>query len=127
MLATTIAGLLLSACQPDAVDVADRPVANNPQSHFCVSLVGNRYRSLGRHEVGRGPDGPAMGHWQIEFTTDQFRWRYSDVVESGGFQCSNNRLLLEPAVSQTRNGIVLMQGNRLSIDDIDYEKLDHVN
>jgi hypothetical protein len=45
-------------------------------------LDGKTFRSVEKLEAGRGG---AKMHWQLSFQRGKFRWRYSDVSESGTY------------------------------------------
>lgn len=72
-----------------------------PDSDGCNLISNSSFRSINQYEVGRGPNGPAMGYWDVHFqkgTTlsdygkPTFQWSYSDVGETGTYTCRNNVL-----------------------------------
>ena len=59
----------------------------------CTDLGGSAWGSVDELECGLGPDGVALCHWRLSFTTDgAFTWRYSDVGEGGRWACAGEAL-----------------------------------
>lgn len=56
-------------------------------------LANKRFESVEEKEIGLGPDGVAMGHWVIYFSTSTFEWTYSDVAESGTYVLDGKRVI----------------------------------
>jgi hypothetical protein len=62
------------------------PLGEPPQS--CAAIEGRIYESVDEHEVGLGPDGPAMGRWSVIFKNDgNYEWNHSDIQEGGRYFC----------------------------------------
>jgi hypothetical protein len=73
----------------------------------CTEVEGMTFLSIDSLDVGLGPHGPVMGHRSVEFKDGKFRWIHSDVVESGTFICSGNRITGEYFREQ---GVLVWQG-----------------
>ena len=67
----------------------------------CNLISNSSFQSINQYEAGLGPNGPAMGYWDIQFqkgTTlsnygePTFQWGHSDVSESGTYTCKENVL-----------------------------------
>lgn len=58
----------------------------------CSMFTDSIFRSVEQHEVGLGPNGPAMGYWEIHFEDDAFVWFYSDFAEYGTYSCNDGIL-----------------------------------
>jgi hypothetical protein len=57
---------------------------------LCNDIKGVKFRSLEKAEIGLGPNGPGLGYWSIEFSSDGiFKWQHSDVWETGRFVCKD--------------------------------------
>jgi len=78
----------LSARQQTKTEV----VSPGNQVDSCNIISNSVFRSVDKHEVGLGPNGPAMGYWSITFQSGNFQWHHSDVVESGTYTCTENIL-----------------------------------
>lgn len=97
--------LLLLACvsctseknsENDTSDsTANKPVAaasqqedtslKNTESVQRSDLIGRRFRSSKKGDVGLGVDGVVYGYWHVSFEEQRVRWDYSDVRESGSY------------------------------------------
>jgi hypothetical protein len=72
----TLAGLAAAGCTPDA----------------CAEIDGAQFLSVGERECGLGPEGPEMCHWSVSFEGGGFSWSYSDVVETGTYECDDGEI-----------------------------------
>ena len=88
----------LSARQQTKTEIVSTPAKIDPkntpvnQVDSCNIISNSVFRSVDKHEVGLGPNGPAMGYWSITFQSGNFQWHHSDVVESGTYTCTENIL-----------------------------------
>jgi hypothetical protein len=81
----------------DDPPAGDEAAIVDRQNGACIALEGRQFQSVEQHECGLTPNGPAMCHWQLEFTpTDpqrsSFMWRHSDVGESGAVRCTGRQI-----------------------------------
>ena len=64
-------------------------------SEDCRFLNDQTFLSVETHEVGLGSDGlEVLGRWFFNFTENEFSWQYSDIGESGAYQCDNGEMLI---------------------------------
>jgi hypothetical protein len=62
-------------------------------SGACADLAGSGWGSVDELECGLAPEGVALCHWRLSYTTDgAFTWRYSDVGEGGRWACAGETL-----------------------------------
>jgi hypothetical protein len=59
----------------------------------CAAIDGNGFSGLGASEAGLGPEGVTYSRAGISFDGGEFRWRYSDVVETGSYACDQGRII----------------------------------
>jgi hypothetical protein len=108
--------LLLSACGPGTTEDAG---AGGSGPDACAELPGKSFSSVELLEIGLGPDGAEMGHWDIFFTETTWAWSYSDVSDAGDYTCVNGDL--------TATGAAAYEGHydpstgRLVWDGVEYE------
>ncbi|PIZ47503.1 hypothetical protein COY32_01535 [candidate division WWE3 bacterium CG_4_10_14_0_2_um_filter_41_14] len=95
----------------------------------CNTMANSHFVSIAKHEVGLGPNGPAMGYWGITFQKGTplsdygeptFDWSYSDAGEYGTYTCSENTItakLSNRTITATYNETTKI----LNWDGVDYK------
>ncbi len=53
----------------------------------CQAIEEANFRSLELLEGGNTPEGPVPSYWYISFNNGTFGWGYSDVSETGYYEC----------------------------------------
>jgi len=56
-------------------------------SNACIAVEETTFRSVRMLDRGLGPDGVIMGYWVISFGNGNFSWDWSDISESGVYEC----------------------------------------
>jgi len=110
-----------AAVSSESANVAKSTQVEDLQAGDCELLAKKSFQSVEQHEVGRSPAGEVKGHWAIRFDEDQYRWRYSDVVEMGTYQCEAGVLtLIGPSGAPRATGQWMPEALKVMIDNVDY-------
>ncbi len=67
---------------------------------FCEALERRGWQSRDELECGLGDMGVVLCNWRIDFFRGRFDWSYSDVLESGDYTCTGDRVLSDRAEGQ---------------------------
>jgi hypothetical protein len=95
------------------------PLGDPPQS--CSAIEGSVFESVDNHEVGLGPNGPAMGKWSVTFKTDgNYQWNHSDVQESGRYFCNGLGVEGTRGDGTFYEGSFSSDGSTLTWEGVDY-------
>lgn len=103
---------------PDTGDSAAADSADTAPAGACAELAGSAWGSVEELECGLGPDGVALCHWRLSFTTDgAFMWRYSDVGEGGRWACVGE------ALTATTDGGRVLAATLVDASHLDWERV----
>ena len=123
--------LIVAACggidesTPDAsaVDasaaVADATGGDGISVDTCAAIDQRLFLSLQLLECGLGPMGEVFCNWAIEFDAGQYTWSYSDILQSGQYQCEG--AMITEVGGQGYSGEYDAASDRVTWDGVVYE------
>lgn len=120
-----VALFFITSCNSDSIQITGDDLTNN-QSGISINsqqtlvnfLDGSSYRSVEKHETGRGG---STGYWTITFAGDTFTWDYSDVRGSGNVSYLDNNSFSIDLISS--NHLVEIDGDSIVINSKRYDRV----
>lgn len=66
-----------------------------------TELIGRRFRSVERREIGLGPEGEVLGYWYLTFHSESVTWDHSDMQMTVGYRLRPNGAITADFLSES--------------------------
>jgi hypothetical protein len=80
---------------------------------LCDRLAGVDFRSEEQISAVLGPDGVEPAYEFVDFEGDEALWLYSDIIESGPYECSGNQVSF---LDDRFEAVIVEEDGRLVLD-----------
>ncbi len=120
-----LALFIITSCDSKSIQITGDDLTNS-QSEITIDsqqalvnfLDGSSYRTVEKHETGRGG---STGYWTITFTGDTFIWDYSDVRGSGNVSFLDSTSFSIDLINS--NHLVEIDGDSIVINSKRYNRV----